>query len=74
MQSSPPPTRIVERIPSPEDINSQTQAAAFWASIALPALYLPLLWTGLSSGEVVLFLALVGVNVVALILGHDYKR
>ena len=51
-------------------------AAAFWAAIALPFLYLPLLFlTGLSSqSTATAFLALLGLNVVALLVGHPYYR
>ena len=51
-------------------------AAAFWSAVALPFLHLPLLLlTGLSSeSTATAFLALLGLNVVALLLGHPYYR
>lgn len=75
MQSSSPPlTQLSERVPIPEAVTSQAKAAAFWTAIGLPAMYIPLLWSGLSGTKVALFLVLFGANVAALVLGHDYKR
>lgn len=48
------------------------RAASFWAAIVLPVAYLPLLAGGLTGGDVLLFTALVAVNVGAFVLGHDY--
>ncbi len=42
----------------------------FWAAIALPLLYLPALYLG--DGGV--FLALLGVQLLALRVGHDYTN
>lgn len=50
-------------------------ALAFWSAIALPALYLPLLITGLSTvPDLVLFLGLFGLHLVALVGGRSYRR
>jgi hypothetical protein len=47
---------------------------AFWAAVVLPFLHLPLLATGLQSQQTVIaFVALVAVNVVALVLGQGHK-
>ena len=49
-------------------------ALAFWSAIALPALYLPLLFTGLSTvPDLVLFLGLFGLHLVALVGGQSYR-
>ncbi|SMP05302.1 hypothetical protein SAMN06265347_10265 [Halobellus salinus] len=48
------------------------QVASFWAAIVLPAAYLPLLAGGLTGSEALLFVALVGVNAGAFVLGHGY--
>ncbi|AGB39243.1 hypothetical protein [Natronococcus occultus] len=49
--------------------------ASFWTAIVLPFLYVPLLATGLSTAsETATFLALLGVNLVALYVGHAYRR
>jgi membrane protein required for beta-lactamase induction len=45
---------------------------AFWAAIALPMAYLPLLVGGLQGIEITLFLALLALNVVAVTIGHGY--
>lgn len=48
---------------------------AFWAAIALPFLHLPLLIAGLETTRMtVAFLLLLGLNVVALIVGQPYGR
>ena len=50
-------------------------ALAFWLAIALPALYLPLLLTGLSTvPDLMLFLGLFGLHLVALVGGRSYRR
>ncbi|SEL49172.1 hypothetical protein SAMN04488691_10589 [Haloferax larsenii] len=46
----------------------------FWTAVALPFLYLPLLHGGLESNELSVFVALVAVNAVALVVGHNYGR
>ncbi len=49
------------------------RALAFWTAIALPFLYLPLLWYGLeSTGELIVFFGLVALNLLALLVGHGY--
>ena len=49
------------------------KGAAFWAAIALPFLHLPLLVTGLDSRTTLgAFVALLALNVLALVLGHPY--
>lgn len=52
------------------------QFVGFWAAIALPFLYVPLLVeTQLqTTAETATFLALLGLNVLALVVGHSYKR
>lgn len=50
-------------------------ALAFWLAIALPALYLPLLFTGLTTvPDLLTFLGLVGVHLAALVGGRSYRR
>lgn len=51
------------------------EAIAFWTAIVLPFLYVPLLFYGLeSTPELAAFFALVGINVVAFVIGHRYNR
>ncbi|RBI64310.1 hypothetical protein DMJ13_07475 [halophilic archaeon] len=57
MRSVPAPVRFV----------------GFWAAIALPFMYVPLLATGLESpSQLQTFLLLLALNVVALLLGHRH--
>jgi hypothetical protein len=49
--------------------------AGFWTAIVLPFLYVPLLVTGLSTAaETGLFLGFLAVNLLALYVGHAYRR
>lgn len=50
------------------------EAVAFWLAVALPFLYLPLLVNGISGQEAAVFVGLLVANVVALVVGHDYRR
>lgn len=48
---------------------------AFWVAVAVPFLYLPLVFRGLETrSELLAFAALVAVNVVALKLGHHHRH
>jgi hypothetical protein len=46
----------------------------FWAAVAFPFLYLPLLMGGLEDGETAVFLGLLVVNALALVAGHGHNR
>ena len=72
--SRAPLDRLTDRFPTTEELPTPARAFAFWLAVGLPLLYVPLLWSGLSDGEVPLFLALVVANVAALVVGHDYKN
>jgi len=49
-------------------------ALSFWCSIALPAVYLPLLAAGIeSTGGLAAFLGLLGLHVLSLVGGRDYR-
>lgn len=51
------------------------RVASFWTAIVLPFLYVPLLVTGLSeANETIAFLGLLGLNLLALYVGHPYRR
>lgn len=51
------------------------QAAAFWAGVGLPFLYLPLLLSGPGSrGEWLVAVGLIGLHVATLYLGHAHNR
>ena len=54
-------------------IRTPASAIAFYGAIGLPAVYLALLVTGIDTlKELLLFLELFGLHVVALIAGHSY--
>ncbi|WP_340098715.1 hypothetical protein [Salinibaculum salinum] len=46
---------------------------AFWTAVVLPLAYLPLLSSPVDDTELLVFVALVAVNVVCLLVGHDYS-
>ena len=50
------------------------RAAGFWTAVALPALYVPLLYGGLDAGQATAFLALLVAHVAALVVGHGHER
>lgn len=57
------------------DIFAPVRVLSFWAAVALPFLYLPLLLTGLENSAVTAaFLTLLLTNAVALFVGHPYRR
>ncbi|MFC4247035.1 hypothetical protein ACFOZ7_08490 [Natribaculum luteum] len=48
---------------------------SFWTAIVLPFLHVPLLATGLSNAaETFTFVGLLALNLVALYVGHSYRR
>lgn len=54
-------------------VRAPLAALAFWAAIAIPVLYLPLLLSGIESRTGLgLFLGLVGVHLLTLIGGRNY--
>lgn len=56
-------------------VQQPARAIAFWSAIALPFLHLGLLINGLSTpAEIVVFMGLLAVNLVALYVGHSYRR
>lgn len=63
-------------LPDPtRSLSTPLSAVAFWLAIALPALYLPLLITGLSTvPDLVSFLGLFGLHLAALFGGRSHRR
>ncbi|ERH10400.1 MAG: hypothetical protein J07HX64_02174 [halophilic archaeon J07HX64] len=56
-------------------LRSLVRAVAFWTAVLLPFAYVPLLATGLESLPLALtFLALMTVNVCALVVGQSHRR
>jgi hypothetical protein len=66
--------------PSPLDrgvarLRLLVRLVSFWSAVALPFLSAGLLASGLgTTGETAAFLALVGLNVLALVAGHGHAR
>ena len=50
------------------------QFVSFWVAALLPLTYLPLLATGVVADHPTAFLALLGANAVAFVLGHGHRR
>ena len=50
------------------------QAVAFWVAALLPLTYLPLLATGVAAEHPLGFVALLGANGVAFVIGHAHNR
>ena len=67
---------IRETIPLPLfRVVHYVEAVSFWGAVVLPLIYIPLLMLGVDTVETLLvFLALIALNVVLLIVGHSYQR
>lgn len=50
------------------------QFAAFWLAVALPFLYLPLLYGGVQGEQAAVFGSLLALNAAALVVGHGHSR
>jgi hypothetical protein len=50
------------------------QFVGFWVAVTLPFCYLPLLYDGLPSAEARAFVALLAINLAALVVGRGYAR
>ena len=56
-------------------LGSTFTAVAFWLGTLLPVVYIPVVIAGLDSlARFTLFVGLLGLNVVALVLGRDYPE
>jgi hypothetical protein len=77
-------TAPIDRLPDPTDlldaevvrsaITAPVRFIAFWVAVALPFLYVPLLFVGLGGERTAAFVGLLLVNAVALVVGHDHAR
>ncbi|GAB6861872.1 hypothetical protein ACFR97_10930 [Haloplanus litoreus] len=85
--SNSSPTAPIDRLPrlhelvdswplrrSLEVVAAPLRFIAFWAAVALPFLYLPLLAGGLEGQQLTVFVGLLLANVAALVLGHEHGR
>jgi hypothetical protein len=57
-----------------ELVTTPLRFVAFWAAVALPFLYLPLLVGGLEGGQLTAFASLLGVHLLTLVVGHGYHQ
>lgn len=56
-------------------VTTPVEVISFWSAIALPFLYVPLLFTGISTqGELLTFIGLLALNIAAFLAGHGHKR
>ncbi|RQG91666.1 hypothetical protein EA462_06890 [Natrarchaeobius halalkaliphilus] len=54
-------------------LNDSVTAAGFWLGTLLPVAYLPVFFTGIDSVTMLsVFLGLLAINVLALVVGHEY--
>ena len=81
MNGANPATRLVPSLPADglsgriRGVRHVASALAFWGAIALPAVYLPLLASGIETPDGLLtFLLLLGCHVLALVGGRRYGR
>lgn len=78
--SSPSSNDVLSALQTVVDAESERvvyplKGVAFWSAVALPFLHLPLLAAGLDTqGRTMAFVVLLTLNVVALLLGHPYRR
>lgn len=85
--SNSSPTAPIDRLPRPHElvdsrlvrlslavVVAPLRFLAFWAAVALPFLYLPLLVGGLDGQQTTVFVSLLLANAVALVVGHEYRR
>jgi hypothetical protein len=85
--SNSPPTPPIDRLPRLHELadawplrrgldvlTTPLRFVAFWAAVALPFLYVPLLAGGLEGQQATVFAGLLLANVVALVLGHEHGR
>lgn len=71
------PARIADQLrrgvtTAVDHVRPLLQATAFWSAVAMPFLYVPLLLGGLTGSEFSTFLALLFVNAIVLVLGHNH--
>lgn len=66
--------RLADSVPSSGWLLLPARALAFWSAVALPLVYVPLLATGAGHLQAETFLVLLVANILALVVGHDYRR
>lgn len=56
-----------------ERTESGVRTAAFWGAVLLPLVHLSVLYDGIAGQQTELFFALLVVNVLCFVVGHDYS-
>ncbi len=70
-----PLSRLFETLPvSTTHLLRSTRGIAFWTAIALPFSYFPLFTLELVDLSFRVFVLLLVINIVALFVGHSYRR
>ena len=70
-----PLSRLFETLPvSTTHLLRSTRGIAFWTAIALPFSYVPLFTLELVDLSFRVFVLLLVINIVALFVGHSYRR
>lgn len=57
-----------------DSIRAPLQFVGFWAAVAMPFLYVPVLLGNVGGSELTVFAVLVVCHVAALVLGHGHNR
>ena len=69
-RAEPPVQRVID---GTQHVVSGLRRLAFWAAVVLPLAYLPLLSNPVDGQQLLVLVALVAVNVVCLLVGHDHS-
>lgn len=73
LPSPTPPTSLTATAQDAADALADTgRAAAFWAATCLPLVYLPLLIGGSAGDHPITVTALITLNALALLFGHEH--
>jgi hypothetical protein len=68
------PPEWVPECPLRRRLRARLSWLSFWAAVALPALYVPVVLVDVDADtRAVAFLGLFGVNLAALVVGHSYS-
>jgi len=75
-------SRTVTSIPGPAGSSAHAaveraadglRTAAFWATVLIPALYVPVLYGGIAGQRTAAALVLLALNAVCALIGHDHS-
>lgn len=72
VRSAPGPVRSNARVAVERAVNG-LRTAAFWATVLLPALYVPVLYGGIAGQRTGIALLLLALNAACALIGHDHS-